>query len=94
MPNVNDKLQIRGIAEGIQVLHSMDPPIIHGELRAVRIFPHNRQESEYSTFPKEKVLIGNEGQPLLTDFALAKARFVSSAITVSFTSHHGRLRGT
>lgn len=26
---------------------------------------------------QEKVLIGEEGQPLITDFALAKARYVN-----------------
>ncbi|KAF8736279.1 hypothetical protein AX14_000540 [Amanita brunnescens Koide BX004] len=51
---VNYKSLIVGIAQGIKVLHSMDPPIIHGNLRA------------------EKILIGKEGQPLITDFALAK----------------------
>ncbi|KAK2465787.1 hypothetical protein APHAL10511_002331 [Amanita phalloides] len=51
---VNYRGLIRGIAEGIQVLHSMDPPIIHGDLKA------------------DKVFIGDQGQPLLTDFALAK----------------------
>ncbi|KAF8351809.1 kinase-like domain-containing protein [Amanita rubescens] len=52
------KQLIIGIAEGIKVLHCMDPPIIHGNLRA------------------ENVLIGDEGQPLITDFALAKASYL------------------
>ncbi|KAF8331185.1 kinase-like domain-containing protein [Amanita rubescens] len=46
------KKLILGIAEGIDVLHSMF--IVHGNLRA------------------ENVLIGDEVQPLITDFALAK----------------------
>ncbi|KAF8331192.1 kinase-like domain-containing protein, partial [Amanita rubescens] len=56
--NVLDyKKLIVGIAAGIKVLHSVKPPIIHGNLRA------------------EKVLISDQGQPLITDFALAKACF-------------------
>jgi len=50
----NYKKLIHGIAEGIKVLHTREPPIIHGNLRA------------------KKVLIGNKGKPLITDFALAK----------------------
>ncbi|KAF8351817.1 kinase-like domain-containing protein [Amanita rubescens] len=51
---IDYKKLILGIAEGLKVLHSMNPPVIHGNLRG------------------EKVLIGNAGQPLITDFALAK----------------------
>lgn len=58
---------IRGTAEGIGVLHSMVPPIIHGELKAT------------------KILIGDEGQPLLTDFALAKleGNLITQSVGVS-----------
>ncbi|KAF8736321.1 hypothetical protein AX14_000497 [Amanita brunnescens Koide BX004] len=61
------KRLILGIAEGIKVLHSMDPPIIHGNLRA------------------ENVLIGEQGQPLITDFALAKleGNFITQTSGVS-----------
>ncbi|KAF8633770.1 hypothetical protein AX15_001276 [Amanita polypyramis BW_CC] len=67
---VNYRKLIRGIAEGIQVLHSMDPPIIHGELRA------------------EKILIGDKGQPLLTDFALAQIEGTSITQTVGIADYY------
>jgi serine/threonine protein kinase len=64
---VNYRKLIRGIADGIGVLHMMVPPIIHGELKAA------------------KVLIGGEGQPLLTDFALSKleGNLITQSVGVS-----------
>ena len=39
--------QILGIAEGIRVLQSMDPPVIHGNLRAVRICYYNHIQERW-----------------------------------------------
>ncbi|KAF8636240.1 hypothetical protein AX17_003725 [Amanita inopinata Kibby_2008] len=64
---VNYKFLIKGIAAGIQVLHSMDPPIIHGELKA------------------EKILIGDQGQPLITDFGLAKMAADIEGVPITHT---------
>lgn len=53
----------------------MDPPVIHGDLKAVRVYYIH---DTHGLIPyQEKVLIGEEGQPLITDFALAKARCVN-----------------
>lgn len=35
------ELQVRGIAEGLKVLHEHAPPIVHGDLRGVRFLRHN-----------------------------------------------------
>ena len=34
-PDVNRKYLVRRIAEGVQVLHTYEPPIAHGDLKAV-----------------------------------------------------------
>ncbi|KAF8351806.1 hypothetical protein F5887DRAFT_912476 [Amanita rubescens] len=52
--DINYGKLILGIAEGIKILHSMKPPIVHGNLRAKNIY------------------IGDEGQPLITDYGLTK----------------------
>lgn len=32
--------QIRGISTGVHVLHTMNPPIVHGDLKGVSVDPH------------------------------------------------------
>ena len=43
-PDVDRKRIIRRIAEGLRVLHTYDPPIVHGDLKAVRV---------HSTLPQQ-----------------------------------------
>jgi len=50
-----DRLKlIRGIAQGLLLLHTMDPPVVHGYLNA------------------SSVIIDDWGNPLLSDFGIAK----------------------
>ena len=35
-PDVNRRKLVRRIAEGLQVLHKHNPPILHGDLKSVR----------------------------------------------------------
>ena len=50
--------------------------------------------SEYLSIYKENVLIGDEGRPLITDFALAKVRYVNSTFICIAKPYYYNLKGT
>lgn len=82
--------QIKGIAKGIEVLHTMSPPIVHGDIKSV---------SDYRTQPlnayriQANIVIDPRGNPLLTDFGLSRVGTnIFGAIlhlTVSFIDRGG-----
>ncbi|KAJ7915989.1 kinase-like domain-containing protein [Mycena leptocephala] len=77
-PDFNKISLVRDIANGLEYMHSLDPPVVHGDLKGVG--------------GKEiaNILINNDGQACLADFGLALA-IESQALS---TSSAGSTRGT
>ncbi|KAJ3547750.1 hypothetical protein NMY22_g1528 [Coprinellus aureogranulatus] len=62
---------IKRIALGVQLLHTMNPPIVHGDIKPVGIVAiHSTEPTEPSL--QANIMINDEGNPRLTDFGLSQ----------------------
>ncbi|KAJ7023910.1 kinase-like domain-containing protein, partial [Mycena alexandri] len=70
------------IASGLEYLHNLDPPVVHGDIKGV-----SRMKLQQAN-----ILIGDGGQACLADFGLALAVESQALDTSSAGSTYGTLR--
>ena len=54
-PDVNRKRIVRRIAEGLRLLHTFDPPIVHGDIKGQNILINNEGNPLLTDFSLSKV---------------------------------------
>jgi len=62
-PHVNRRKIVRRIAEGIHLLHTQDPPIVHGDLKAANILIDDFGNPRLADFGLSKILEDLTGTP-------------------------------
>lgn len=82
----NNLSKIRGIAEGIRILHSMSPPVVHGDIKGVSlIMGHFCRRCWFSL--QSNIVIDAHGNPLIADFGVS--RIVEDITGVPFSQSNG-----
>ena len=62
-----------GVVAALFALHSSIEPVIHGDIKAVRDSPTPYRLGQFVWTPSQaNVLVGDDGQALLTDFGLSR----------------------
>jgi len=61
--DVNYRQLIRGVAEGIHVLHTMDPPIVHGSIQGANIFISSSYKPLIANFGVSRLVEDVTGAP-------------------------------
>ena len=84
--------QTLGLGSAVAYIHSLDPPVIHGDIRAVRPISQRCYRTTHSSFSQENVLIDMDGNPQLSDFGLSRikhetTRTYTSISTAAYLRH-------
>jgi serine/threonine protein kinase len=78
-------------AQGIQYLHSLDPPLIHGDVKAVRI--GRVVMSQIPNIIQANLLVDENGQVKVSDFGLiAVSDSFAAATSFSASAYSGSVR--
>ncbi|KAI6003789.1 kinase-like domain-containing protein [Pisolithus albus] len=87
-PSVDHRALIKHIGEGVNVLHNMIPPVVHGEIRGVSEYQCCQCETE-GPLMKANIVIDENGNPLLADFGFS--RIVQDLTGVAISESCGML---
>jgi serine/threonine protein kinase len=75
------------IAEGLNYLHTLNPRVIHGDLKGVRCSVYLKVQSFEKDDWQVNILITPSRRACLADFGLARARDSKNITTVAATSN-------
>jgi len=79
------RFQWKGVIEGVVYLHDQTPPIVHGDLKPVRLTYYSARRL---TLIQGNVLINEFGVPTICDFGLARIFLEQGSTGLTTTSEH------
>jgi serine/threonine protein kinase len=91
-PNADRLALIKDVADGLRYLHTLEPPIVHGDLKGVRGACDIVSWNQSSQSPLElqcNTLVTDDGHAIITDFGLSRIIEEYSAPTGFTTTTFG-----
>ncbi|KAG8891135.1 hypothetical protein FRB99_003842, partial [Tulasnella sp. 403] len=91
-PNVGQRLKLAiDTAEGLRYLHTLNPPVCHGDIKPVCMLP-TRQEDEADRVSQLNVLVNDLRRAMICDFGLARSmESMPSGLTTSTFNQCGSI---